>query len=60
MNRHIIRINALSLFNIFFQYADLKDHFVLFKFQTSGVTDHVWIVLQAPGPKYKIYVGNFS
>jgi hypothetical protein len=37
------------------QYADLKDKFVVFKFQTAGVADHVWAILQKPGPEYKIY-----
>ena len=38
-----------------FQYANIKEKYVLFKFQTYGVADHVWLVLQAPGPMYKVY-----
>jgi hypothetical protein len=28
---------------------------VLYKFQIAGAADHVWAVLQMPGPKYKVY-----
>ncbi len=51
-------------FNPFSQYAELEDTMVLYKFQLAGVADHVWAVLQVPGPEYKVMqsynMGNYT
>lgn len=41
--------------DLFSKYADLEGSLVLYKFQTFGALDHVWAVLQVPGPKYKVF-----
>ena len=33
----------------------MDSHLILYKFQTYGAVDHVWAVLQSPGPKYKVF-----
>ena len=33
----------------------MTNYFVFYKFQIAGAADHVWAVLQMPGPKYKVY-----
>ncbi len=50
-----VSLSTKVYFEFVFKYADMKDNYVLFKFQTAGVADHVWAILQSPGPKYKIY-----
>lgn len=33
----------------------MDSQLILYKFQTYGAVDHVWAVLQSPGPKYKVF-----
>ncbi|CAM6054908.1 unnamed protein product [Sphagnum tenellum] len=56
----ILNYGPRALTSLARNYSDLDKHAVLFKFQTNGVADHVWMVVQTPGPNYRDINGLYS